>query len=182
MAKDTGKTIAIIGILALVGYFVYKYFSQAGGSFWGGGGYSPITPPITPEIPTVPETPKTPAGFDIRTPAQLYDIHAAAGTLQAWSNATYGSPGQPSMTFAVKTLAAASKPIVGVGTAAPSVIVTTGTKTVTIAKPLAVSKGAKVVTVKPLSVTQQRINLAASAIRAGAPPRLAAKFKAGKAW
>lgn len=173
--KSSTKTLGLIAILGIAGYFVYKYLSGGNGFSIGGGGGGGGGTTIT--TTTIEET--TTPYFIRRTPQEYQDIHNAAGQRQTWIGGTYGSPGQPSEAFKQNTLKALPS-ITGIGKVTPTVTVSGLTKTVTISKPLAIIKGAKPVVVMSKTIAQQRASLAASAIKANAPPRVVAKIKAGK--
>jgi len=177
------KDLVLIAALGIGGYLVYKYFSDGGTLPGGGGGGSTTTTTETVTLPggyeiSVPNIPTPPGGFIKWTPEEIKEIHNAAGTTQRFTGVTYGDPGQPSVAFKQNTLKA-SPSVTGIGKAVPKVVVSAPKAVITISKPLAVSKGAKVVSVVPKTIAQQQASLAASAIKAGAPPRVVAKIKGG---
>lgn len=116
------EDLLLLGIAGVAIYFLFFKKNGLGDLGSGGGGGEP---PIVPA--------------PIVDPSPSRAIHIAAGSRQAWSGASFGQPGQPSVVFAGRTLLAAKRP------------------------------GASLQT-----------KMAASAIYAGAPPRVVAKIKAGK--
>jgi len=153
----------LIGALGIGGYLIYKYLKGGALPDWGSGGGGGGT--------IVPTIPVPPGGFQ---PVPMRPI----APRESWSGVSFGQPGQPSEQFRKNTLNEAAT-VKGIGKATPVITVTGMKKTITISKPLALSKGSPLVSIVPTSATMQRTITAAAAIKAGAPPRVVAKIKGG---
>lgn len=86
------ENLILLGAIAIGAYFLWKsglFGGEGFGSGGGGGG--------------------TDLGGNGGTD-QYAEIHAAAGSRQAWTGVTYGQPGQPSVTFLQNTIREARSP------------------------------------------------------------------------
>lgn len=146
------KDLILLGALGIGAYFALKMLSgSANGN--GGGGYSP-TPTIQPTIaPVVVETPGgtevvpiyvpdtkpkpkiiyyNNQGGSLTIPAPLGTEKGISQAPSAWTNTTYGMPGQPSVNFLSNTIKAGAQsknkitggdPIAAIGAGAPPRVV-----------------------------------------------------------